>query len=80
MSMKEWLATRPESVQRLAAEFPAGSSFSHEGTRYWIIGWTESDLLIISTTSPHQDYEKAVATKEYCHAHCLRGGKHETSA
>lgn len=70
---EEWLATRPESVRKLALEFPPGTNFVHDdGTRVWVIGYQENDVIIGSYTNPMTDYEGAMKDKVYAHAQCVR--------
>lgn len=69
----EWLATRPECVQKLAAEFPLGMPIVVDGVEHWVIGYNESDMLLISPLNPADDFEGSKAAKAYlCAAH-LRG-------
>lgn len=73
-AMRAWLATRPESVRRLAAEFPLGSSFAVDGERLYLLGYTEEDMLIVSPVDPAVDYDGANASKKYlCASHCRCG-------
>jgi hypothetical protein len=70
---RKWLASRPPVVQALAEEFPAGSVFKREGfPDYYLLGWTENDLLIVSKIDPAMDYDGARACQEYMHAHHYR--------
>lgn len=69
-----WLASRPESVQRLAAEFPMDSVFTVKGVKMWIIGYTESDSLLITPINPDLDYEGAMAARRRLCAQHLRDG------
>lgn len=69
-----WLKTRPEKVQGLAAEFPPGWEFEYEGVTYYVVGYTESDRLIISPIRPtnDEDYEASMAARTYVCADHLR--------
>lgn len=69
----EWLADRPECVRRLAEEFPIGVAFLVGDSCYYLIGYTESDILICSKTDPRTNYDVAIANPEYIHADCVRG-------
>ncbi len=61
----EWLATRPASVQELAAEFPLATVFAGPKNQpLFLVGYNEDGYLIVSETDPHEDYEGAVATKQ----------------
>lgn len=71
---KEWIATRPECVQKLAAEFPPGTKiiFEGDGTIAFIIGYNEDDSLIITKVDPSRDYQKALEARRYICAEHLR--------
>jgi len=72
----EWLSARPESVQKFAAEFPPGCVVTGpDGCRFFVIGWTEKDMLIVSEYNPSTDegYAMAIANKEYLCAKHVRG-------
>lgn len=56
---QKWLATRPECVQKMAAEFPAGSQFRFNDGSLWLFGYGEPNFLVLVTTSPFEDYEAA---------------------
>lgn len=71
--LEEWLLSRPESVRRLAAEFQMLSTVEVRGTRYFIIGYTEDDMLILSTVHPGENYQEAMASRKHIHAEHLRG-------
>lgn len=72
-ALDHWLATRPESVQRLAREFPLGTVIEHEGERLHLLGWTEGDMLIVSPHDPATSYSQAMSTRVYlCAAHVRR--------
>jgi hypothetical protein len=63
-SLAAWIATRPECVQKLAAEFPPGKQLYLFGEIVFVLGWNEADQVIVSTTNPNEDYDRAVATKK----------------
>ena len=67
----DWLATRPQSVRDLAAEFPLLTSVQMpDGKQMLVIGWTEGDSLIISPVDPRTDYDGAYSARTYlCAAH-----------
>ncbi len=72
---EKWLATRPESVQKLGREFPPGTYFrDEEGTNLYVVGYTEYDQVIASLVNPATDYDKAMLdeNKLYAHAQCIR--------
>ena len=59
--IQTWIATRPECVQEMARKFPHGSAvMMPEGRTAWLVGWSEPDSLLLSFTSPHEDYDRAV--------------------
>lgn len=56
----EWLKTLPESVRKLAAEFPLGMLLEGPNGEAWhLIGYTEDDMLIITPVNPGEDYDAA---------------------
>lgn len=69
---KAWVASRPEKVQKLIAEFPPNSLVMLEEKPHHILGWTEDDMLILTDTDPGVDYDLAMQRKVYIHAHHLR--------
>lgn len=72
LALREWLRTRPESVQKLAAEFPINTALTIKGEKLHVIGYTEDDKLILSKTSLRDNYERAMKTKRYCCASHVR--------
>lgn len=72
MNMTEWIASKPECVRKLIDEFPPFSVFALDGVTWYLIGWTESDRLIVSRVDPHVDYETAMASREHICAQHLR--------
>ncbi len=74
-AISAWLSTRPASVQRLAAEFPTGTLLRCRGRTLHVVGWTETDRLIVTEPDPAADWETAMAAKEYvCADHYRTGG------
>lgn len=71
----EWLRSRPECVQRLAVEFPAGCVIEVDGVSFYALGWTEDDSVIVSRIDGAVDYDEAMAAKEYICAKHLREGR-----
>jgi hypothetical protein len=57
-TMEEWLASRPESVRKLLAEFPMGTEIMIDDRPWWVIGATEDDILVISPVMPSDDREQ----------------------
>lgn len=49
-----WMASRPESVRKLAADFSLGDTldFGNGDDQWWIIGYTEDDMLVIAPMDP----------------------------
>jgi hypothetical protein len=67
----DWLKTRPESVQKLAMEFPLGTEVAVNGEHLYLLGWTEGDSLIMSKIDPSEDYDAAYDARTYlCAQHC----------
>jgi len=64
---EEWVKTRPKVVQDLARKYPFGSHFHVKETIYYLLGYNENGMLIVSTTDPKKDYDLAIATKELIH-------------
>lgn len=65
---QEWIESRPPSVQQLAAKFPPESKFVIHGVRYYLLGYTEDEVLIVTKVNPALEYESAMESKEYVHA------------
>lgn len=59
-------------MQKLVAEFPIGTTFGMKGKLWYLLGYTESDELIVTTTNPADNWEEANDIKEYLHAQCVR--------
>jgi hypothetical protein len=73
-AFQQWIATRPESVQRLAKEFPLDTKFYIRGTLYYVLGYTEDDRLIVSTINPFEDYDRAFeSATHFCAEHAREG-------
>lgn len=73
-ALEAWIASRPECVRQLAARFPPGDRIEGpSGTIYYIIGYTEDDMLIVSPVKPWEDYDAALANKHYICAKHLEG-------
>ncbi len=72
----DWLKDRPESVQRLATEFPPDVGIVLEGVIHYVIGYTEGDRLILSPVDPSVDLEAAHEEKVYLCASHVRGLRH----
>lgn len=69
-SLRAWLASRPECVQKLAAQFSFDAEYIIDGTSYYLLGYTEQDKLILSPIDPNQNYDAAMSNKIYvCAAH-----------
>jgi hypothetical protein len=79
-AFKEWLLSRPGSVQALAREFAHGASVQiGDGPLLYVIGWTEGDALILTAMPPdimfssEEKYREGFDARVYiCAAH-LRG-------
>jgi hypothetical protein len=76
--MREWVVSRPASIQALIREFPPGCVITdHDDDDWYVLGYTEDDRLIIVPFWPwpgHDRYERALAAKRYAHAAHLRDG------
>jgi len=62
-------------VQELAKEFPPGTRIILHGARWHLMGYTERDGLIITSTDPIEDYDVAVAARRTIHAQHVRDGE-----
>ena len=71
-ALQAWLDTRPERVRRLAAEFPLRTLVNMRGVLFFVIGYTEDDSLIVSQTDPSDNYDAAMADRQYVCAEHLR--------
>lgn len=70
--LDEWLKSRPECVQRLAAEFPLGTELWLGGKVHYLIGYTEDDMLIVSHINPSFSHDGAMRVKKYVCAEHFR--------
>ena len=75
-AMKDWLAERPESVQRLADKFPPGSTVNVNDEEVHIVGYTEGNELIVSKIDPYLDYNASMASRETICADCVKKYEH----
>jgi hypothetical protein len=67
---REWLATRPECVRKLATEFALGTEIECNGQLFFVIDYTEDDSLVVSPVDPSEDYDTAYKMRQYiCAAH-----------
>jgi hypothetical protein len=77
-AMREWVVSRPASVQALIAEFPPGCVITDDHDDDWyVLGYTEDDRLIIVPFWPwpgEDRYDHALRNKQYAHAAHLRDG------
>lgn len=70
MNYQEWFNSRPPQVQKLALEFPAGTTFDVKGVKHWVLGFTGNDYLLLSPIDPNEDYEGAYEAKIFaCASH-----------
>jgi hypothetical protein len=76
VSWEQWVASRPESVQKLAKEFPPGTRIKVRGQLAYLIGYTEGDSLIFSIIDPNRDFDKSMRdeNKRYVCAKHFRDG------
>ena len=75
--LEKWLAERPESVRKLAEEFPINTTVLLDGDLAYIMGYTEGDELIFSFIDPRKNYEKAVAERFLLCAKHVREAKNQ---
>ena len=64
-SWEAWLASRPACVQALAIKFPPMTQVLIEGVTYYVFAYNEAGQLVVSSTDPIENYDKALATKKY---------------
>jgi uncharacterized protein YkuJ len=69
-----WLATRPECVQRLAAEFPPDAVFEVNGVPMYVVSYTEDDDLMVSAINPRDEPAAAFESRQMLCAHHIRDG------
>ena len=82
-SYEDWLSTRPECVQKLAREFPLGTTLDLGNDEIgYLIGWTEGDEILFTRENPadlvddDNAYERAMAEREVvCAAHYRGDGQ-----
>lgn len=62
-----WLLTRPRNVQDFAARHPFVPFHPVEigGVRFYFLGYWEQKGIIVSTLSPFDNYEDAVAHRQH---------------
>lgn len=72
---KAWLETRPQCIRDAAALYPPGICFPIDGTPYYVISYAEAkgefSGVHASTTDPRDDYQTALATREFICIHTL---------
>lgn len=68
----EWIESRPLPVRNLMVEFPVNTRIILADSTMHVIGWDESDGVIISPVSLKTDYDAAMESREVVHAQCLR--------
>jgi hypothetical protein len=69
-----WLETRPESVRKLAAEFPPEAVFDVNGTPMYVVSYTEGDELCVSPINPAEHAQAAFDARRMLCAGHLRDG------
>lgn len=69
-AMEVWQATQPEGVRKLAAEFPPGTVYDFSGVTWYVLSYTESDSVILSTIDPYDPEGE-------CHGSICRMGARE---
>lgn len=73
-SEKAWIASLPDNVQRLIGAFPLNSVFMIEGEKYYLLGYTEDELVIVTPVSPANDYDAAVEKRRFIRPEHLKRG------
>lgn len=68
-----WVTSRPESIQKLIAEFPPNTRVFIGDKVNYILGFGEDDTLIITEIDPLEDYEKAFMERKLVNAEDFRG-------
>jgi hypothetical protein len=69
-----WLASRPESVQKLAAEFPPLTTIEVNRVKHYVFAYDENDGLIVSPVDSRENYALAFASRRtVCAAHVRDG-------
>jgi len=63
-NLEQWLATRPETVQRTARRYPPGTRFNMHGRVMHVISYEEDGGLSVTPLDPSEDYKGAVAQRQ----------------
>ena len=76
-SYKKWVASRPDCVKKLIEKYPLETHwrFSIDDEIFFLLGYTEDAMLIISRINPNVDYKNAMKNKEYLCAEHLTDHK-----
>ncbi len=64
-----WLTGRPEVIKKLARKYPPGSTINcgQEKDRVFVVGFTESNRLLVSKTDPSKDHNTSIDNRfEVC--------------
>jgi hypothetical protein len=69
---RAWVDSRPEGVRKLCYEFPLGSIIVLDGLDHHLLGYNESDMLILSPIDPYEDYDGANENAVYLCAEHIR--------
>lgn len=78
---EEWVASRPPVVQEMIKKFHprTHSKFMIEDTMYFLLGYQENGMLIVSKINPHESedsYKKAIKAQEFiCAEHISDGNR-----
>lgn len=70
--IREWIASRPEAIRKLAEEFPLFTGYEVGGKKYILCGWREPDLLILFPHDAEGTPEQNPELRQYVHADCVR--------
>jgi hypothetical protein len=71
-TLASWIKSRPQCVQKLAAEFPLLTQLEFWGEAHFVIGYTEDDMLILSPVSPLADWNNAMTLRKRTYAKHFR--------
>ncbi|MBO0710763.1 MAG: hypothetical protein J2P47_05725 [Acetobacteraceae bacterium] len=68
-----WWAGLPDCVKALSKEFPLDTPVLLNGKNWYVIGWSEDDMLVISPMTLAENYDGAWAARQrVCAEHYRR--------
>jgi|SRR5580692_3765325 hypothetical protein len=72
LGFNHWLASKPRCIRRLAHDFPIGTRIVIETKVHYLMGYSESAMLILSPVNPAKDYDAAQHNLKYvCASHIV---------